>query len=490
MDSAAAASDYLKTGNRAPLTALIKQMDDVSVLSEALIPTILSRLARSSDKAKIADMLGVLYAITVRKGLPIIKNKLGLYVKLLRKYIGDELVCRNCLGLLFAMSSDAVMVNKVLASGVLPLVLQIMTIHRASMKVHEGCARLLNRIALFDRENLIRGGVTDGIIDLFVAIIDGVPLYDAMDLYSELLFKLTNEGIKRRVADLVRVADNEMTSDKSYIFIDRTLNSVGFTVAGQPVNLAQAVKAVKTIKPLKHKKRVYMSMGHSSELIGDAPLPVPAGCVYVTFAICGETTGGGFKILEAFSNPTIRKMLHDPVRWATELTAYFGESLHIHYPEAATEAGRTYYDTRFTPFAGFFRGRCMAVKSGLYLLGRPGNFEAQEAETVDKFMLDLDCHDVTKSDMRFLYSGALYPDKKQLVADLTRPLTYDLLENQARKVLYTQSWAFAQFPGVHYNFLCRGHKLMRRSSRRVARVAASKEAASALLKRRFTTRRR
>lgn len=483
--ASATAAAYLKTGNRAPLTTLIKEMDDVSVLSETLIPTILTRLARSSNTAKVADMLGVLYAITVRKGLPIIKNKIGLYIKLLRKYIDDELVCRNCLGLLYALSSDAAITRDEVASGIIPLVMRVMTLHRASMKVHEGCVRLLNRIALFDRENLIRGGVTDGIIDLFVAIIDDISLYDAMDLYAELLFKLTNEGIKARVADLVRVADNELTSDKSYIFIDRTLNSVGFTVSGLPVS---GEISVKTLPLLKRKKRVYMSMGHSSEVIGDEALPIPSGCVYVTFAICGETTDAGFKILEGFGNPTIRKMLHDPVRWVKELTAHFGESLHIHYPEAPTEAGRTYYDCRYTPFAGFFRGRCMAVKSGLYLLGHPATFEVpKQSEAGDKFMLDIDCQSVSKSDMRFLYSGAVYPDKKQLIADLIRPLTYELLDNQAKKVRYTQSWAFAQFPGVHYNFLCRGHKLVRRSSRKAARVAASREAAS-LLMRRSTTK--
>lgn len=493
--AAAAADDYLKTGNRAPLIAIIKQMEDVSVLSKPLITTVLSRLSRTLDKAKIADMLGLLYAITVRQGIPIIKNKLGLYIKLLGKYIDDEMVCRNCLGLLFALSSDPAIVKKEVAAGVLPIVLQIMTIHRASLKVHEGCARLLNKI---DRESLIKAGIPDAIIDLFVVIINDVPLYDAMDLYAELLFKLTNEGIKRRVADLVLIAANEMTSDKSYIFIDRTLNSVGFTVAGLPVSLERDIK---TVEPLKRKKRVYMSMGHSSEIVGDAPLPVPTGCVYVTFAICGEETGDAYKILAAFGDPAIRKMLHDPVRYIKELTTYFGESLHVHYPEAPTEAGRTYYDMRYTPFAGFFRGSCLAIKSGLYLLGHPTSFAAAASTAsaspltkfvghadLHKFMADIDCHQISKRALQFLYSGALYPDRKQLVADLIRPLTYDLLENEARKFRYTQSWAFSQFPGVHYNFLCRGHKVVRRASLKTRRAAASREAAATLLMSRKTRR--
>lgn len=487
MATAAAAAAYLKTGNRAPLVALIKQMEDVSVLADTLIPTILSRLARSSDRAKITDMLGLLYAITVRKELPIIKNKLGLFIKLLEKYIDDELVCRNCLGLLFELSSDAVLVKKEVAAGVLTLVLRIMILHRSSLKVHEGCARILKK---FPYEDLIKADVANGIIDLFVAIIDEVPIYDAMDLYAKLLFKLTNYSIKRRVFDLVRIADNEMVSDKSYIFIDNTLNSLGFTVSGAPLT---SPVPVKTVPLLKRKKRVYMSMGHSSEIIGDALLPVPPGCVYVTFAICGEATGEAYRILAAFGDPVIRKMLHDPVLWAKELTAYFGETLHIHYAEADTEAGRTYYDARIVPFAGFIRGRCMAVKSGLYLLGKPSSFVAPsgaEKADLNKFMVDIDCHQVSKSDLRFLYSGSLYPEKKQLVADLIRPLTYDLLENAARKFRYTQSWAFSQFPGVHYNFLCRSHKLVRRSSRRVARVAASRTAASTLLKNRASTKKR
>jgi hypothetical protein len=81
------------------------------------------------------------------------------------------------------------------------------------------------------------------------------------------------------------------------------------------------------ISHTKGKKNVYMHLGHASDLI--ETIPVPKGCVYVTFTLCGEISKDSYRILKAFEDPAIRDLLKDPVKHIVRLTEYFGSSLHV-----------------------------------------------------------------------------------------------------------------------------------------------------------------
>lgn len=494
-----AVTDFLKAGNKESYELLKSAIKKETLSPESLakiVPVVLSKLKKKDVSADaIVSNISILIAIANKHLLDSIKKEATLYIKLIDKHDASELVCRNIMGLLFVLASDKAVATIQLKQKIIPILMRILKTYPESEKVHEGLVRLIKRLAFCDKKLIIDSGVTDNFIDFLGRMVDDDELHhDAIiEMYTELLIFLSNDTIKKRVADLVHIAD--LAHDISYINIDKVLTPLGFTVTGKTIAVPYTAltpkfgEIVKPVAPLKRKAHVYMNMGHSSELMSDEPIPVPAGCVYVTFAICGLTTTEGFKILRAFSDSNIRKMLHDPVNYVHELTAYFGESLHIHYPEATNAASRTYYDVRYTPLADFYRGKCLAVKSGLYKMGDVSDFSAPpdlatEDEGRKDFMIEYNCNTVSYHVLSYLYSKALYPNKRAILNSFDgRPISNEMLGNELKKYRYSQSWAFSKFPGVHYNFVCRGHgdnkKYVNHTRRR---VAESRAAASELLK--------
>lgn len=205
----------------------------------------------------------------------------------------------------------------------------------------------------------------------------------------------------------------------------------------------------------------YVSLAHGQEIISDEPIPVPKGCVYVTFAMCGEISTHSYKIMKAFEDASMRDMLRDPVKYLEELTDYFGESLHVHYPEAEDETSRTYYDIKYRPFFGNkVKGHptCFTKKSGLYELGDIATFKApasMQSLEVHKdarpYTAAYPCDSIPKNVVKYLYKGSLHPKLEQVPSDIT----FQAMKHSMKEYTYLQSWAFEKWPGVHYNFACR-----------------------------------
>ena len=222
------------------------------------------------------------------------------------------------------------------------------------------------------------------------------------------------------------------------------------------------------ISHTKGKKNVYMHLGHASDLI--ETIPVPKGCVYVTFTLCGEISKDSYRILKAFEDPAIRDLLKDPVKHIVRLTEYFGSSLHVHYPEAEDPTSRTYFNTKYKPFLGHSvkdHPICFSKKSGLYRLGDLATYKVPAALISSEVHADIrpytasfSCDDINEPALKYVYKGSLYPTFEQILEDfdsLEKPISFQTMTQITKKYKYTQEWAFEKYPGVHYNFVCRGH---------------------------------
>ena len=216
-------------------------------------------------------------------------------------------------------------------------------------------------------------------------------------------------------------------------------------------------------------KNVYTHLGHGRDIVSGDPLPVPEGCVYVTIALCGEISQSSHKIMKAFEDPALAPALRDPVKHLKRLTDYFGKTLHVHYPEAEEEASRTYYDTTYNPFLANTvkdEATCFSKKSGLFKLGDLATYRAPGGTVSAKVQADLrpyvasfPCDSIGENIVKHIYKGSLYPTLEQMLAEYDaapKPLGFAEMRAVAKKYRYKQSWAFSLWPGVHYNFVCRG----------------------------------
>jgi hypothetical protein len=217
----------------------------------------------------------------------------------------------------------------------------------------------------------------------------------------------------------------------------------------------------------KAKKDVYMHLAHAGDIM--KTLPVPKGCVYVTFTLCGEISKDSYRILKAFEDPTIRNLLKDPVKHIVRLTGYFGSSLHVHYPEAEDITSRTYFNTEYKPFLGHSvkdHPTCFAKKSGLYRLGDlatykvPASLISSEVHAnIRPYTAAFPRNDIKEPVLKYVYKGSLYPTLEQILTEFDsaeKPLSFQTMKHIAKNYTYTQEWAFEKYPGVHYNFVCRG----------------------------------
>ena len=212
-------------------------------------------------------------------------------------------------------------------------------------------------------------------------------------------------------------------------------------------------------------KNVYMNLGHGNDIVKDDPLPVPEGCVYVTFALCGQISTHSHRIMKAFEDPAMKELLRDPVKHLARLTAHFGDTLHVHYPGATDPTSRTYYDAKFTPFlANQVKDKCFSKKSGLYKLGDIATFKAPAALIAHEVHSDMrnytatfPCDDIKEPVLKYIYKGSLNPTLEDILKEHDAgPLSYKKMKAVAKERAYLQSWAFEKWPGVHYNFVCRG----------------------------------
>jgi hypothetical protein len=213
---------------------------------------------------------------------------------------------------------------------------------------------------------------------------------------------------------------------------------------------------------------VYIPITHAEDTLFEKP--VPPNCVYVTVEECGKTTNATLtsKLLNAFKDEPhgMLVMIRDPVKYRRELMAYFGRSLHVHWPDAEHPGNRTYLDSIHHPCSGWneFTKKCYITKSGIYNLDNRTNFDLDIRDITKKMnelVPNLDCLNITDENLHYIYNDSIFPSLnivRRKLEFVDRPITYNTLNTQIESFNFTQSWAFKMFPGIHYNFSCRGIK--------------------------------
>lgn len=448
---------------------------DKTFVSDTLVPKLLQLLETHLGNVEIGTLIcWLLYFIFSKLGI-YIEGKIPLYLEFLKRYDTNEMACRNALGLLYVVSKEKSAKTELMALHVEQLICSILTKHITNEKVANGISKLTKRLAFKSNERqnaLLVSGLGQILIqNIYEICQEACQANPVVDIFTGLLFSLFYENPKSiefftehlDIDNTVSIGDN--LSSKSYIFLDRIISHMGYTMLGERMSFPKLIERITPIPP-SEPRNVYTTLGHGRELISGEPIPVPAGCVYVTFALCGEPSREPYRIIEAFLDPKISPLLSDPVTNLKRLTAHFGSTLHVHFPEASAEASRYYYDALYSPFAGFkAKDGCWAFKSGLYKKGFT-EFNAPEklAKGVGplfKYGVKLSCDDrININALKFLYAGSIYPTVDILTQgiDPTRSLSYDIVHNESTKCRFTQSWAFAKFPGVYYNFICRTHR--------------------------------
>lgn len=219
------------------------------------------------------------------------------------------------------------------------------------------------------------------------------------------------------------------------------------------------------INPKNGLPMVYTTKTHAGDILFEKP--VPPGCVYVTLEECGINTDSILrsKLLLAFKDQPhgILHMIRDPIRYRRELMAHFGRSLHVHWSGAEHSGNRTYVDSIHTPCNGHeFENKCYIPRSGLYNLDNKTNFDLDIRDIVEylrDILPNVSCDNITGENIHYIYNDSVFPSLNMVERKLEfvdRPITYDMLNTQMESFNFTQSWAFKMFPGIHYNFSCRG----------------------------------
>ncbi len=105
------------------------------------------------------------------------------------------------------------------------------------------------------------------------------------------------------------------------------------------------------------------------------------------------------------------------------------------------------------------------------------------------YVASFPCDSIGENIVKHIYKGSLFPRLDQMLAEYdAAPTTLGFTEMRAvaKKYKYKQSWAFSLWPGVHYNFVCRGkarpEENISHSGTRKRRVNSAEAAAKLLAK--------
>jgi len=248
------------------------------------------------------------------------------------------------------------------------------------------------------------------------------------------------------------------------------------TIRKENLNLYEPLYG-ETIQPIPRSTgapNTYTVSGHAYDLLFEKP--VPPGCVYVTIEECGVPSSDWEKLYLAFEDKPrgIREKLRDPVKYREELTLHFGRAFHVHWPEAPIPEDRTYVEAVHYPVLVWDRYKSFRKegepikweisKSGITSLNQdivytnPRKAYNGSTENSTFFTIDGDRIDETK--LHFMYDDSLYPTHEQVTTSLyilddPENVSTQELNDTMKQFNFLQSWAFKQFPGVHYNFSCR-----------------------------------
>lgn len=234
-------------------------------------------------------------------------------------------------------------------------------------------------------------------------------------------------------------------------------------------------------------ERIYFYLGHGGSMTTpDHNLKierVPPNCIFITQTVCGIVNTSVEKIFKAFADKKNAAMWRDPVNHLNEFNALFGDlpGIHIHYPNC------TFVDTSFQPCSdNGDRGVHHIEYSGMVPLSKahtisfkkePQGFDLYTQLNIDKMIEEGKIPGVSEQTVREMYRYSDYPTlkitpgKKQLyippktgtmaVYSESGIVPFESLIQGSSSLSNSNSMLdlMNQYPGIHFNFLCRSLKV-------------------------------
>ena len=208
------------------------------------------------------------------------------------------------------------------------------------------------------------------------------------------------------------------------------------------------------------KPNVYTMIAHGCDTPEE--LPVPEGCVYVTFALCMDIvdidSGSVFRnFMSMFNRPTATnrtgipngELFSDPVRYKDILESVFGNDIHVHHPGAAHPADRTYINAHFSGLMEFDENEdgILIYNSGL-----------QQIDDKDKCLM-IHNYKYPQTPLSFFlnkFNDSRFPTRDEVQAAIGSERDgRELVRIVQQRFSIDQKTLFEHFKGIHYNFVCR-----------------------------------
>jgi hypothetical protein len=216
---------------------------------------------------------------------------------------------------------------------------------------------------------------------------------------------------------------------------------------------------------------VFVMFGHSASIPvppgGELP-KVPAGCILVTVAECGDRLYVAKhkvelpydKLRKMFNDPDQQHILADPVANQELIERTIGMKININYPTALLPANRSYMDIEY--YAQLAHNNWPVLDhityhtSGLY---RGGTVHTKtttaELRPSDASVVDECVKQMFPEQVIYPSRDAVLSTMERLKADPTFNGKYELIKEIGKKFKIKQSELFDRYPGVYYVMSCR-----------------------------------
>jgi hypothetical protein len=204
---------------------------------------------------------------------------------------------------------------------------------------------------------------------------------------------------------------------------------------------------------------VYSFFGHSCST-GEV-LPVPAGCMLVTLALCGSPTYSDSiseRFNDLFWDHERRHLLLDPIGNKEQIEEYLNvpkNTLNVNYPEAELDENKMYMNTLYNAELIHDFKKLQAHPSGLYKY--PARLSLIHFDDLLDNLNNGQFMDVFEQ----IYGDEMvYPVKEDVGKYTVKILRYNLLKSDIMKQIgekfqITQQELFERYPGIYYLVTCR-----------------------------------
>jgi len=232
--------------------------------------------------------------------------------------------------------------------------------------------------------------------------------------------------------------------------------NAGFTA----LSIGPVVPGIYTIlidKLLEGESPIYLYAGHATDIVRDLK-DVSAGCTYVNMGTCGLVNRIFIPtLLDIFKNPNDKRFVN-PLSSKPHLESLLdGLSIKIYLPNP-TVKGERYVNNMFHPI------RVFPMADG-FVIEMSGLINRRKSVHEVYMPAKINANTIRLEQLLPFFSMSVYPTPAQVddyfrrtCADHLEALTYNDLNVANHALQLSVEELMTRFPGIHYNFLCRGSK--------------------------------